>query len=262
MSGWTDAHNHLHDPRLGGDPRTTLAQMQAAGVRRCVVNATREEDWHPVAELARDFPDTVIPAFGIHPWQAHTAESGWETRLESLLRKFPHSTIGECGLDRWVTHPAMEIQMPVLLAQLRIARSLDRPLTIHCLRAWDALFHALEIEAAPPRFLLHSFGGSAETAQRLAKLGAFFSISGHFLLPRKAAAWSTLRQLPADRILIETDAPDMAPPPDLQSHPLANGANHPANLPLVAAETARRLGMSTMDFARTTSANTNRWLGT
>lgn len=254
MIAWTDAHNHLQDPRLG-DPVPVIAALRLAGVSRCVVNATCEADWPAVEMLAHDQPDLVRPAFGIHPWQAHTAASGWQNRLEALLEKYPQSTVGECGIDSWITTPSMIIQLPVFLDQLRIARHFDRTVTVHCLKAWGALFDAFAAAPPPTRFLMHSYGGSIETARRLIPLGAYFSFSGHFLLPRKSAVLEVFRQLPHDRILLETDAPDMLPPPDCITHPLAEPLNHPANLPAIGRALAAALGIPTPDLANITREN-------
>jgi TatD DNase family protein len=253
MSCWTDSHNHLQDPRLG-DAAPVIAAMRAVGVVRCVVNATCEADWAAVEKLALEHPDFVLPAFGIHPWKAHTALDGWRERLASLLEKHPHASIGECGLDQWITLPPMEIQRPVFMAQLELAREMLRPVTIHCLKAWGALIDALA-ECPPPRFLIHSFGGSIETARRLLSLGAFFSFSGHFLHPRKAAVLEVFRQLPHDRILLETDAPDMLPPDEIISHQQPGKLNHPANLPAVGRALATALGMDAEELAELTRAN-------
>ena len=80
MPSWIDSHNHLQDPRLG-DPGPVIAAMKQSSVTHCIVNATRESDWAAVEALATANPDFISPAFGIHPWQAHTAESGWQQRL-------------------------------------------------------------------------------------------------------------------------------------------------------------------------------------
>lgn len=260
MPAWIDSHNHLHDPRLG-DPEPVIAAMREAGVKRCVVNATSEADWAAVAALASKHPDFVMPAFGIHPWRAHTATPGWETRLTRLLERFPRASIGECGLDGWVKVPAMEIQMPVFLGQLRLARQMDRPVTIHCLKAWQPLFDAFQQEVSPSRFLMHSFGGSIEIARRLLPMGAFFSFSGYFLHQRKSAVIEVFRQLPSDRILVETDAPDMLPPPDFVAHPLSGEWNHPANLPRIAEGLAAALGCPAEKLAELTSGNAVRCFG-
>ena len=229
MPHWIDAHNHLQDHRLGDAP-PIIAAMKRAGVARCVVNATRESDWLAVEKLAKTYPDFIAPAFGIHPWHAHTASPGWQDGLATLLEKYPKASIGECGLDQWVSTPSLEIQRPIFTGQLRLGREMSRPVTIHCLKAWGALFDAFQETPPPRRFLMHSFGGSIEIARRLIPLGAYFSFSGYFLHSRKSAVLEVFRQLPRDRILLETDSPDMLPPQEFINHPLPQNQNHPANL--------------------------------
>lgn len=256
---WIDCHNHLQ--LFGTDAEAVLAAMTAGGVERCVVNATREDDWAAVAGLADAFPDIVVPAFGIHPWHAHEAGGKWRRQLRELLERFPQAGVGECGLDRWVSVPEVAVQTAVFKEQLRIARELRRTVTIHCVRAWGLLAQALADEAPPPAFLLHSFGGSLETARQLLPLGAWFSLSGTALHPRRAALLETFRHLPSQRILLESDAPDMPPPPAFVSHPLPDNRNHPANLPAIAAGLAAALGMSTAALADLTAANARECFG-
>jgi TatD DNase family protein len=244
----------MHDPLLHGVPGV-VEEIRRAGISRCVVNATSEHDWSDVARLARNHPDLVIPAFGIHPWNSHWPQNGWLDRLHGLLLEFPHSGIGECGVDGWVATPAMETQIPVFLAQIRLARDLERPLTIHALQAWDALFRSFAEQPPPPRFLIHSFAGSWDVAERLRKLGAFFGFSGHFLHPGKHKVRDVFRRLPADRIVLETDAPYMTPPLPWQAVRLPEQRNHPANLPLIGEELARILGMPSAKLAEITQAN-------
>lgn len=254
-SMFIDSHNHLHHL---ADPEGTILSMRDAGVSRCVVNAIREDEWPVVENLFLRHPDFILPAFGIHPWHAHTATTGWETRLAELLRKHPSATIGECGLDGWVESPPLEVQPPVFLRQLRLARELDRPLTIHCLKAWQPLFDAFAGEPPPRRFLMHSFGGSIEIARRLIPLGAWFSFSGHFLHPRKSKVAETFLQLPQDRLLLETDAPDMLPPPEFITQPLPGDKNHPANLPSIAAAFSGLTGIPLDNLSRITRENFRR----
>ena len=226
-----DSHNHLQSGKFGRPVGELVAEMQSAGITGCVANATREDDWDAVAALAREFPGTVFPAYGIHPWFADTAAEGWEERLRERLAADPLASIGEVGVDGWVDSPGMETQLPVFVKQAVIAAELGRVMTVHCLKAWEPLFAAMDRAAAwPEKFLMHSFGGSAEVAERLLKKGAWFSFSGHFLHPRKAKMLEVFRKLPEDRILLETDAPDMIPPEELIGFPLAEGVNHPANL--------------------------------
>jgi TatD DNase family protein len=230
-----DSHNHLQSAKFGKPVAEMLAEMQEAGITGCVVNATREDDWEAVAALAREFPGFVFPAYGIHPWYADTAAEGWEERLRERLLADPWASVGEVGVDGWVEAPGMEVQFPVFVKQAELAAELGRVMTVHGLKAWEPLFEAMDQAAAwPEKFLMHSFGGSIEVAERLLKKGAWFSFSGHFLHPRKAKALEVIRKLPEDRILLETDAPDMIPPEEFIGFPLAEGINHPANLRRIA----------------------------
>lgn len=260
-SGWFDAHNHLQDPRLGGEYDELVSAQRAAGVSGCVVNATCESDWPEVAALAREFPDFILPAFGIHPWKAHTATPGWQDRLLGLLDAFPTAGIGECGIDSWIDSPSSDIQKPVFLDHLRIARESGRSLTIHCLKAWGILFDCFDKQPPPTRFLMHSYGGSIETARRLLPFGACFSFSGHFLHPRKRAVLSVFQKLPKDRILLETDAPDMAPPDPHVTHPSPDNTNHPANLPAIGIALAAELGMEPAILAGLVAKNARNCFG-
>jgi TatD DNase family protein len=109
---------------------------------------------------------------------------------------------------------------------------LDRSITIHCLRAFGLLEEVLRSMKLPRRgFLLHSYGGPAEMVPGFMRLGGYFSVSPYFTHPRKAAQLATFAKIPLERLLAETDAPDMWPPPELNPHPLPSAdVNHPFNL--------------------------------
>lgn len=258
---WFDTHNHLQDSRLGSNQRDLIEKQIASGVVGCVVNATSEQDWEKVGALAREFPDFIRPAFGIHPWKALTAKPGWQDRLRSLLAEFPNAGIGECGLDTWVASPDIEKQIPLFIEHLQIARETERPLTIHCLKAWCHLFDCFREQSPAPGFLMHSFGGSAEIARDLTKAGAYFSLSGYALHPRKRKLIDTFLTIPRERLLVETDAPDMLPPAEAISHPLEGGHNHPANLPGIGKLHVDSLRISHKEWSETTLENTDKWLG-
>ena len=244
-----DAHNHLQDPRFAPVLESVIAEMCEAGVPRCVVNGTCEDDWPRVADLARRHPDIIKPSFGLHPWKASARPPGWLDSLAAALDEFPAAALGECGLDRWMRDYDLVDQREVFLAQLDLAAARILPLSIHCLQAWGPLLECLRNHPIPERgFLLHSYGGSAELVTELAALGAYFSFSGHFLHPRKEKTRDAFRHVPPDRLLIESDAPDMLPPPEACVFDLsgANGEalNHPGNLPAIAAGLATVLDTS------------------
>ncbi len=244
-----DSHNHLQSLRFGQPATDLIAAMKHVGVTGCVVNATQEADWGNVQVLAEQFPDFVRPAYGVHPWFADTISEGWEERLRKLLCDNQHATVGEVGVDGWVSAPDLEVQRVVFAKQVAIAVELDRVMTVHCLKAWDILFQLMDVANAwPEKFLMHSFGGSIEVAQRLLKRGAWFSFSGYFLHTRKRKVLEVFKQLPKNRILLETDAPEMAPPEDLIVFPLEGEAvNHPANLGAIAAAFEKEMGEGTLE---------------
>ena len=231
-----DAHNHLHDPRLAPHLPAILAELARLGVTRAVVNGTREDDWPAVAALARAQP-WIIPSFGLHPWHIATRSPDWLARLRETLDAHPGAAIGEIGLDRWIAGHDPEAQREVFTAQLALAAERNLPVTIHCLRAWGPLWDILRTHPLPARgFLLHAYGGPAEMVRGFVKRGAYFSFNAYFLHDRKAAQRAVFQHLPIERLLVETDAPDLRPPDDQNPNPLlapdGTPINHPANLAL------------------------------
>jgi TatD DNase family protein len=229
-----DAHNHLQDERLDPWRHEIVSQMPQTGLAEMVVNGSCEQDWPQVAELTRQHA-WMRPAFGLHPWYVKQRGSEWLTVLRSHLEAHSNAVVGEIGLDRWIENPDIEAQLDCFRAQMALAVELERPATIHCLRAFGLLEEMLRSIPRPPRgFLLHSYGGPAEMVPAFIQLGAYFSISPYFAHPRKAAQLATFAKIPLERLLTETDAPDMWPPDDLNPHLLqtTDGAalNHPFNI--------------------------------
>lgn len=249
MRPFFDAHNHLQDPRLAPFLDEIVSTMQDAGIERCVVNGTCEEDWPHVAALAERFPGFVQPSFGLHPWKAESRSPHWQDALTGYLSRFPDACLGECGLDRWKKPFDFSAQKEVFLAQVDLAAARDLPLSLHCLNAWGPLRDCLVSRPRPERgFLLHSYGGSREMVPEFSSLGAYFSFSGYFLHSRKGAVREAFRDVPPERLLVETDAPDMLPPAESIIHPLATTdgtpLNHPANLPGIVTGLASLRGLA------------------
>jgi TatD DNase family protein len=227
-----DAHNHLQDERLAARLHQIVAELPALGMKSCVVNGTSEKDWAQVEALAKRF-SWVIPAFGLHPWFATDRSQAWFDNLRRFLDSNPRACVGEIGLDRWMRYPDPEDQEKVFIAQLELAAERNVAASVHCLKAWGHLEEVLKTRSRPARgFLLHSYGGSKEMAASLGKLGAYFSISGYFAHERKGAQRDIFKTISIDRMLIETDAPDMLPPPELIAHDFGE-ANDPRNLPRI-----------------------------
>jgi len=259
-----DAHNHLHDERFAGRQNELLAAAKEAGVVNMVVNGSCEDDWNEVTQLAAH-DKTVIPSLGLHPWYHHERTSHWLDKLTGFLQRQP-SAIGEIGLDRWKKDLSYHDQEEVFLAQWNLARELNRPASIHCLKAWGRLLELLQQNPGPSRgFLLHSYGGPAEMVPALAKLGAYFSFPGYYMHERKEKQRQTFKQIPMDRLLIETDAPDQLMPEALNRHPISDAAghalNHPANLPVIYDFMAQLRGVAGAALERQVEENFIRLFG-
>ena len=228
-----DAHNHYQDTRLDSDREIILKALPELGIREAVVNGSAEDDWEDVARLA-GVHDWLMPSFGLHPWYVKERTPAWQERLRGYLLAFPNAAVGEIGLDRWIENPDIEAQISCFRWQVELATELNRPATIHCLRAWGLLEEQLRTLALPKRgFLLHSYGGPPEMIPSFVKMGAYFSLSPYFGHARKAQQLAAFAAVPMDRLLAETDAPDMWPPDELNPHPLQQDGkpiNHPANL--------------------------------
>ena len=257
-----DAHCHLQDLRLvraGFDPSTLLD----LGVRRVVINGTRPDDWPAVAQLAAEFPDLVQPSFGLHPWWANDRPAiAWRSQLhQQLLDHRGTAAIGEIGLDRWIDDYDMPAQEEAFLWQLEIASEFDLPVSMHCLKAWGRMLELLETNVRPERgFLLHSYGGPAEMVAPLAKLGSYFSFCGYFLAERKEKVREAFAEVPSDRLLVETDAPDQCLPEDLDEYRLTdvdNGErlNDPHNVVTIYEKFAKLRGQTVDDLAKQVERN-------
>lgn len=265
MLRYFDAHNHFQDERLA-EHRESIAQaLPKMGLMRAVVAGSGEADWADVAMLAEAHA-WVLPSFGVHPWYVQEQSAAWLENLGKWLSKYPRAGIGEIGLDRWLPTADVPLQVQMFRQQWEVAAQEQRTATVHCLRAFGLLEETLR---ALPRlergFLLHSYGGPVEMVPSFVRLGAYFSVSPYFLHERKTRQWQTFKDVPLDRLLLETDAPDMWPPDELNSHALCDGQgqaiNHPANIVLMYERVAMLREMPVADLAAQVEANFTRLFG-
>ena len=257
-----DAHCHLQDPRLEPGRTELLAACRRSGIEGWMINSTRQADWEPVAALAAAVPGACA-SFGLHPWWQKERSPDWASQLEEILKRHPQAGIGETGLDRWMQNPDLADQTAVLATHFELARQLQRPVSLHCLKAWPELRGVFRRQGRLPHgFLLHSYAAPPEMTDFWIAQGAYFSFSPAFLHPRKTAQRAAFAAVPLDRLLLETDAPDMAPPPELEILPLhsPNGErlNHPGNLRLCLEAMANDRQLSEETVARAVQDNFER----
>ena len=141
-----DAHNHLQDEWLAPHLPRALELLEQMGIAGAVVNGTIEGDWQGVARLARERA-WVIPSYGLHPWHIKERTRHWEDHLRARLDE--GGAVGEIGLDRWKEEYDLDDQVAVFRAQLRLAVERNVPATIHCLRAWGALWDIVRTDPVP-----------------------------------------------------------------------------------------------------------------
>ena len=201
--------SHCHAVGEGGAP---LDSRLGGGV--CLIS-TGEPEWAAAAAAVAggDQGDEVrgYYALGVHPWYVHNQLSGWSARLREALVSQPAAMVGEAGIDRFRLDTPLPDQMDAFTTQLRLAAELRRPLVVHCVRADGIFLDLLRSEAAslPPVIVMHAFGGSAETAAALLRLGDaaqtrfFFGFSARAARLRRAGV--VMATLPADRLLLESD---------------------------------------------------------
>lgn len=227
-----DSHCHLHDPRLDSVRDEVIARAVGAGVRGCMVCGTHPGDWDAVAALGSRAGFEIKNAFGVHPWYAEGLPEGWLDRLRSFLLVFPDAAVGEIGLDGIRAKSPSAMSREVLRAQLGLAAELGRPVVLHGAKVLDELFAVCRDYAGKvPAMTVHAFGGSEVQLVRWLEIGARVSMGG--AVTRSARLRRLAAAIPRDRLLIETDSPDMLPE---GGEPAIAGTtlNQPSNLVMVA----------------------------
>jgi TatD DNase family protein len=205
-----DTHTHLQDSRVADTLGAIMARARGAGVTHSLSCGTREEDWAPLRELAHAHPD-ILPAYGIHPWFTQALSQDWVKTLGALLSE-GRPAVGEIGLDFMVDGLDRGKQEAVFLTQLRLAKDLKRPVSIHCRKSWGRMVELLKQEGGLPHGgAIHSFSGSVEMVKEFERLGAFLSFSGSITRSNNLKVKKAAAAVSPHRLLIETDSPDLLP---------------------------------------------------
>jgi TatD DNase family protein len=242
---WIDDHCHLD--RSDDDAPSVdelLAAARAAGVERCItVGCDLETSLEGIA-VARAH-EGVWATVGVHP---HEASRGLEG-IEALLHEPEVVAVGECGFDLHYEHSPRDAQAEVFAAQIELAKTHDLALVIHTRSAWAETFGLLDEVGIPARTVIHCFTGGPEEARRCLDLGAYLSFSGIVTFKGAPEVREAAALCPLDRVLVETDAPWLAPVPH-RGRP-----NQPAFVPLVAETLADAMGVQLAVLAEATWNN-------
>jgi TatD DNase family protein len=250
---WFDSHCHVPYEGLD-DPASTFDRARDAGVARMVTVGTDAEQSRLAIETARRF-DGVWATVGLHP---HDAKNGVDTILASLADGLSDATcvaVGECGLDYHYDHSPRDLQRAAFAAQIALAHEHGLALVIHTREAWDDTWAILRSEGVPARTVFHCFTGGAEEAAACLDLGASLSFSGIVTFKNAGDVRAAVQVCPLDRLLVETDAPYLAP------HPHRGRTNSPALVPVVGGAVAAVKGVPTERVEDATWANASLLFG-
>ncbi len=247
---YIDTHAHISDLAFDGDENAVIERALAAGVGLILQADIDSRERGRMVELAAKYPSVLKNMAGLYPGSVNES---WEQEVEAV-EKFAVGgnvvAIGEIGLDYHYSKDTAELQKLAFKAQLRLADKLGLPVNIHERDAIDDFFEVLdECKGLNIRGNLHAFSGSKETFARLQKYGDWMVGIGGVCTFKKAGIAETLKYIPLERIVLETDAPYLAPVP------FRGQRNESSYIPLIAAKIAEIKGIDIDTVAEVTTGN-------
>jgi TatD DNase family protein len=253
-----DTHCHLDNEQFAADQDQAIARALEAGVDTMVAIGTGEgpPDLEAGVRLAERHA-CILATVGVHPHDASKIDAEIYSRLAALLRHPKVIALGEIGLDYHYDHSPREVQREAFIEQMRIASDARKPIVIHTREAWEDTLALIEEHWTPSGLpgIMHCFSGGPAEAERSLKLGFYLSFGGIVTFPKATNIQEAARIAPADRVLVETDAPYLAPVPHRGKR------NEPAFVTETAKKVAALRGESLESVAQTTTANFRRLIG-
>ncbi len=263
-----DSHAHLDSDRYAEDREAMLIRARAAGVETVLAVGIGDgpATMHRALELSREYasyPDMprILVSAGIHPHEAALADTAALEKLTALAAEPEIVAIGEIGLDYFYDNSPRDVQARAFSDQMEIAAVHKLPILIHCrasaesTNAWDDVLALLEEHWRQTGLggVLHCFAGEARHAEQAMDMGFLVSFAGNITFPKAQPIRDTAAKIPADRILVETDAPFLTPVPHRGQR------NEPAMVRNVAEKLAEVRGVDYETMALTTTANFHRF---
>jgi TatD DNase family protein len=265
-----DSHAHLDSARYDEDRDAMLERAYAAGVRAILSIGIGDGPgtMHRAMELARTYREreavpSVYATAGVHPHEAKLANDAALEKLDGLLKEQEVLACGEIGLDYFYEHSEREVQKTVFGRQMEIAAGNRKPIVIHCRPsegtndAWDDTLAMLDRDWKGTGLggILHCFTGEWEHARRAMDMGFLISFAGNVTFPKAQPIRDVMAQVPLDRMLIETDAPFLAPMPNRGKR------NEPAWVARVAEQAAELKRVTADEAALRTTENFEKFFG-
>jgi len=246
---YIDTHTHNSDKAFAGEEDAVIRRCLDAGVRIMLQPDVDSSEREAMFSLCERYPEALRPMLGLYPG---SVREDWKEELEKMLEYADRDivAVGEIGLDYHYGKDYKEQQKEALRWQLEWAARRGLPVNIHLREATEDFFGVLDSCAAlPEKGCMHAFSGSVETWRRLQKYGRWSVGIGGIITFKKASLADTVKDIPLDYIVLETDAPYMAPTP------LRGTRNDSSNLPLVAARIAEVKGITLEETVEATTQN-------
>ncbi len=250
MLKFVDTHTHLYLNHYAQDRTEVIQRAIDAGVTRMILPNIDKQTIDQLYRTVDLFPDNLFPAMGFH---ANSVKQEYTEDLkfvEKQLEKRKFYAIGEIGIDLYRNKEFKQQQIEVFKIQLNWAKQLQLPVIIHIRESFDLVLDILQQENSPQlRGVVHCFVGTYEDAMKIRQLGDFYIGIGGILTFKNSDLAQHVRKIPMDMILLETDAPFLAP------HPYRGKRNESSYIPLIAEKLAQVKGLTLEEIAKITTEN-------
>ncbi|MEH6389482.1 MAG: TatD family hydrolase [Pseudomonas profundi] len=250
---YIDTHTHIDCPDFDADREKVISNAKSVGIERILIMGITGSNWDRLWQLVLSDP-ALFGAFGLHPvfLDEHRKEDidALQTRLAALSGHPQCCAVGEIGLDYFLPELNRERQQTLLEAQLQLASDFNLPALLHVRRAHAPMIATLKRFRLKRAGIVHAFAGSREEAREYIKLGFKLGLGGAATWPQATRLRRTLAELPQSSLVLETDAPDMAP--SFQAYQ----RNSPEFLPEICRQLAELRGEATEELAQACLDNT------
>ena len=250
-----DTHTHLYASEFAADRADVIDRAMEAGVLQFVLPAIDSETTEAMHALKRDYPNTMHLMMGLHPTHVGDTVAEELAHVYAQLQQHQFVAVGEIGMDLYWDKNYKKAQQEAFAQQITWALEFDLPIVIHCRDAFDEIFEVLEgVNNTKLRGVFHCFTGDITQAQRAIDFNMLVGIGGVVTF-KNAGLSETLAQIPLASVVLETDAPYLAPTPHRGKR------NESSFLPLIATKVASVYGLNTHKIAQITTQNAKKIFG-
>ena len=244
-----DTHSHLYDEAFTGEEDAAVERAKEAGVNKIIFPDIDSKSRETMFAFADRHPGVIFPCLGLHPT---SVDASWQeelSRMEAFIGK-DIVAIGEIGMDCYWSKEFLKEQQEVLRIQLEMAAKADLPVIIHSRESTELIINILkDCKHLAPKGVFHAFSGSLETYRELQRLGDWYIGIGGVLTYKKASIAETVRDIPLEKILLETDSPYLTPVP------FRGKRNESGYIPHIAARLAELTSKDISEISETTTTN-------